>query len=314
MVALFLLSQVFLIVSHGPLVHTLAAVMLMSDLDTIQTGTTKVLEKFGDATSNKFVSFFLSRETLEKSSETLTETPTSEEEHYDEEDDVKNTKEFMNSDTCDELDERESDHPRAIRTGTAKVLSRFGNVISPYKPVTSSPSRETLEKSLSERSSTPKEHRRAESNVKNAKEIAVSTGVCDESRETEDPSTSFDLVNTSARIRTPLDTSIPSEEDLEEIKHLNVTDEEKQQRLALESPLTPHPSQNDMFESLAKKPFLETIISSLLCTENDYAALFTLCLLYALANNQVTIKNFQCKPFHRTVSPYSDPICAFTRA
>ncbi|XP_032664885.1 protein CLEC16A isoform X3 [Odontomachus brunneus] len=253
-VALFLLSQVFLIVSHGPLVHTLAAVMLMSDLDTIQIGTTKVLEKFGDATSNKFVSLFLSRETLEKSSETLTETPTSEEEHYDEEDDVKNTKEFaVNSDMCEELDERESDHPRAIRTGTARVLSRFGDVISPYKPATSSPSRETLEKSLeilSERSSTPEEHHRAESNVKNAKEIAVSAGVCDESRGTED------------------------------------SNEEKQQRLALESPLTPHPSQNDIFESLAKKPFLETIVSSLLCTENDYAALFTLCLLYALANNQ----------------------------
>lgn len=32
-----------------------------------------------------------------------------------------------------------------------------------------------------------------------------------------------------------LDINIPAE-DLEEIKHLNVTDEEKEQRLALESP------------------------------------------------------------------------------
>ncbi|XP_011144460.2 protein CLEC16A isoform X1 [Harpegnathos saltator] len=281
-VALFLLSQVFLIVSHGPLVHTLAAVMLMSDLDTIQTGTSKVLEKFGDSTSNKFVAFFLSGETLGKSSETLTETLSTSEES-----DIKNTREFaVNSDMCDESDERESDRSSAIHVRTARILKKFGDAMSSTKPVASSPSRETLEKSaeiLSETSSTSEEHRHVESDARNAKEIAVSA---DESRESEHPSTSFDLVNTSARMRTPLDTSVPSEEDFEEIKHLNVTDEEKQQRLALESPLTPHPTQNDIFESLAKKPFLETIVSSLLCAENDYAALFTLCLLYALANNQ----------------------------
>ena len=79
--------------------------------------------------------------------------------------------------------------------------------------------------------------------------------------------------------------NIPTE-DLEEIKHLNVTDEEKEQRLALESPLTPH-AQKNVTESLSNKPFLETILNSLFCTENDYAALFALCLLYALANNQV---------------------------
>ncbi|XP_011144462.2 protein CLEC16A homolog isoform X3 [Harpegnathos saltator] len=245
-VALFLLSQVFLIVSHGPLVHTLAAVMLMSDLDTIQTGTSKVLEKFGDSTSNKFVAFFLSGETLGKSSETLTETLSTSEES-----DIKNTREFaVNSDMCDESDERESDRSSAIHVRTARILKKFGDAMSSTKPVASSPSRETLEKSaeiLSETSSTSEEHRHVESDARNAKEIAVSA---DESRESEHPN------------------------------------EEKQQRLALESPLTPHPTQNDIFESLAKKPFLETIVSSLLCAENDYAALFTLCLLYALANNQ----------------------------
>lgn len=296
MVALFLLSQVFLIVSHGPLVHTLAAVMLMSDFDTIQTGTIKVLEKFGDATSNKFVTLFSSRETLGKCSETLTKTlSTSEERHYNEElcSDVRNTKEFaLSSDMCDDSDERESDCSSAFRVSTTRVLRKSGNVAPSNKSVASSsfPREETFEKSpevLSETPSTPEEHRHVDSDTRNAKKLAVSTGVCDES---EHPSTSFDLVNTPARIRTPLDTSIPSEEDLEEIKHLNVTDEEKQQRLALESPLTPHLSQNDVLESLAKKPFLETIVSSLLCVENDYAALFTLCLLYALANNQVNIR------------------------
>jgi len=82
-------------------------------------------------------------------------------------------------------------------------------------------------------------------------------------------------VNTLVLTNTSLDTSILSEKDLEEIKQLNVTNEEKEQRLALENPLMPHQNQN-IFESLAKKPFLETITNFLLCTENDYAALFTL--------------------------------------
>lgn len=57
-------------------------------------------------------------------------------------------------------------------------------------------------------------------------------------------------------------------EDLEEIEHLNVTDEEKEQRLALESPLTSQ-TQKDITESLLNRPFLETIL-------NSY---FALCLL-----------------------------------
>jgi len=213
-VALFLLSQVFLIVSHGPLVHTLAAVMLMSDLETIQIGTNKVLKKFGDITSNKSVTCSPPKETL-KSLETLNESSTSEE------------------------------------------LYNQENSITSIKEV-----------------------------VKNA---------IDELQEFNHPSTSFDdastPVNTPVLTNTSLNTSIPNEEDLEEIKQLNVTDEEKEQRLALESPLMPHQNQNDIFESLAKKPFLETITNSLLCTENDYAALFALCLLYALANNQVIVTN-----------------------
>ncbi|KAJ9577624.1 hypothetical protein L9F63_005811, partial [Diploptera punctata] len=57
--------------------------------------------------------------------------------------------------------------------------------------------------------------------------------------------------------------------------NLNITDEEKEQRLAL----APHQ------QTLANKPFLEMIINTLQCSENDYAALFALCLLYALGNN-----------------------------
>lgn len=212
MVSLFLLSQVFLIVSHGPLVHTLAAVMLMSDLESVQIGTNKVLEKFGNVTPSKSIIFSpLKEKSLNTPSETLS--------------------------TSDGLSNEESNDVR--------------------------------------------------NNEREATENAI-----DESQESNHPSTSFDVastINTPVLMSTPLDTSVPSEEDLEEMKQLNITDEEKEQRLALESPLLPHQSQNDIFESLAKKPFLETIVNSLLCVENDYAALFALCLLYALASNQVII-------------------------
>ncbi|XP_043250720.1 protein CLEC16A homolog [Colletes gigas] len=200
-VALFLLSQVFLIVSHGPLVHTLAAVMLLSDLETIETGASKVLELYGDITSNKSIAFSPPKESLEKSLENLSESLS----------------------ILDEVCEDESND-----------------------------------------------------NTENeATEIT----------EINQPSTSFNTASMGdATVQSPEQLDVPSK-DLEEIKHLNVTDEEKEQRLALESPLTPQTPKN-VNESLPNKPFLETILNSLSCTENDYAALFGLCLLYALANNQ----------------------------
>lgn len=41
---------------------------------------------------------------------------------------------------------------------------------------------------------------------------------------------------------------------------------------------------------LANKPFLEMIVNTLQCSENDYAALFALCLLYALGHNPGTAR------------------------
>ncbi|XP_050302255.1 protein CLEC16A homolog isoform X2 [Anthonomus grandis grandis] len=55
----------------------------------------------------------------------------------------------------------------------------------------------------------------------------------------------------------------------------NITDEEKEK-------LAKNPSENVASE----KPFLETVYSALDCSENDYAALLALCLLFAMANNK----------------------------
>lgn len=69
-------------------------------------------------------------------------------------------------------------------------------------------------------------------------------------------------------------TSGSKEDLLEEPK--NITDEQKEQLAS-----TPTDTTN-----VAGKPFLETVYNALDCGENDYAALFALCLLYAIANNK----------------------------
>lgn len=56
---------------------------------------------------------------------------------------------------------------------------------------------------------------------------------------------------------------------------VNITDEEKEK---LRTNLTQSQDSN--------RPFLDTVLSALDCTENDYSALLSLCLIYALATNK----------------------------
>ncbi|XP_059475836.1 protein CLEC16A homolog isoform X2 [Neocloeon triangulifer] len=57
---------------------------------------------------------------------------------------------------------------------------------------------------------------------------------------------------------------------------LNITDEEKEKRRAL----------NSKGVSLVGRPFLEAIFGALDCSENDFVALFALCLLYSMGHNK----------------------------
>lgn len=66
-----------------------------------------------------------------------------------------------------------------------------------------------------------------------------------------------------------------SKENLLEVPK-NITDEQKEQLAS-----TPTDASN-----ISRKLFLEIVYNALDCTENDYAALFALCLLYAIANNK----------------------------
>ena len=50
--------------------------------------------------------------------------------------------------------------------------------------------------------------------------------------------------------------------------------------------------------SLSSRPFLKSVFEALNCSENDYAALFALCLLYALGHNEGKIVKFYIKLFN----------------
>uniref|UniRef100_A0A182S7F6 Uncharacterized protein n=1 Tax=Anopheles maculatus TaxID=74869 RepID=A0A182S7F6_9DIPT len=81
--------------------------------------------------------------------------------------------------------------------------------------------------------------------------------------------------STSTNKEPPISNS-PSPPTLsEEIEKVNITDEEKE-KLLLNAYRTPE----------TNRPFLDMVLSSLDCTENDFLALLALCLLYALANNK----------------------------
>ncbi|KAF8772002.1 Protein CLEC16A like protein [Argiope bruennichi] len=61
----------------------------------------------------------------------------------------------------------------------------------------------------------------------------------------------------------------------------NITDEEK----AVAAKMSTHFETMQKGFSLSNRPFLEAIFNALDCTENDHAALFALCVLYAIGHN-----------------------------
>lgn len=171
-VALFLLSLVFLVVTHSPLVHALAWIILNGDQSVFTDGATEILNRYMDRREVVELGFGAPRESLED----------------------------------------------ALEVSIASVSPSTSGV---YNNDTSSSS------------SSPRIRQ-----------------------------------NDSAGVSTDASFS-------EEIEKVNITDEEKEQ--ILESSLNLHKS---------NRPFLDMILQSLDCSENDYLALLALCLLYALANNK----------------------------
>lgn len=171
-VALFLLSLVFLVVTHSPLVHALAWVILNGDQSVFREGASEILDNYAARREAVALGFGAPRESLEE----------------------------------------------ALEGSTSTISPSTSGVFNNDSPNSSS-----------------------------------------------SPTTRN---NDSAGVST--DASIS-----DDIEKVNITDEEKE-----------HILETSLNLQRSSRPFLDMVLQSLDCCENDYLALLALCLLYALANNK----------------------------
>lgn len=230
-VSLFLLSQVFLIITHGPIVHALAWILLQSDLSVFEDGATKILEMYiSNAKSSIKLEFSKPQVSLEKA--------------------LENTS-----------------HDRDYTTPEYSGNKSFG-----YD---------------TDHSSCDLDPELVSNSLPSTSHISETSSVAHDSTE--------DVTQISAKsVQKPNmpDSPLPDSgiESSSKTSELNITDEEKQKLLGVASTserATPieHTLERENME-IEKRPFLKTIFDSLDCSENDYKALFALCLLFALINNK----------------------------
>ncbi|XP_026751195.2 protein CLEC16A homolog isoform X2 [Galleria mellonella] len=242
-VSLFLLSQVFLIITHGPIVHALAWIILQSDLSVFEDGATKILEMYiSNAKSNVKLEFSKPQLSLEKALEST------------------------------------SGHERDYTTPEYSGPKVFG-----YD---------------TDHSSCDLDPELVSTSLPSTSQISESSSIAHDS--TEDLVTQIHSMKsselTSPKENMP-DSPLPdsgiesgSSKTCSELN--NITDEEKQKLLGAtptttrERSLTLDSILERENKEIEKRPFLKTILDSLDCSENDYKALFALCLLFALINNK----------------------------
>ncbi|CAH2037178.1 unnamed protein product, partial [Iphiclides podalirius] len=245
-VALFLLSQVFLIITHGPIVHALAWIILQSDLSVFEDGATRILEMYlSKAKTNVKLEFSKPQLSLEKALET-----SGQERDY----------------TTPEYSE-----PKAFGCDLDKDTDQSSCDLDPELVSTSLPS---------------------------TSHISETSSIAHDS--TEDLVTqihSIKSIGARSSVQNMPDSPLPdsgidssSSKTLSELN--NITDEEKQKLLGVmpststQKTLSIENILEREIKEIDKRPFLKTILDSLDCSENDYKALFALCLLFALINNK----------------------------
>lgn len=206
-VALYLLSLVFLVVTHSPLVHALAWVILNGDNTVFKEGAAAVLSAYVDNREAVVPSFTEPRESLEQALDTVANA---------------------------------SGYSYGEETTEETVV------------ISSSTSTNVLVDDLASTSTTT--------------QPVEETDIHSSTEALENAETSSFMNN---------------------IKLANITDEEKEQLQQLTSPT----SAASILSSL-QRPFLDTVMSALDCTENDYLALLALCLIYAMSFNKGCIIYF----------------------
>lgn len=240
-VSLFLLSQVFLIITHGPIVHALAWIILQSDLSVFEDGATKILEMYiSNAKSNVKLEFSKPQLSLEKALEST------------------------------------SGHERDYTT-----------------PEYSGPKGFSFD---TDQSSCDLDPELVSTSLPSTSHVSESSSVAHDS--TEDLPSQMTVRTATVLTKTNMpDSPLPDSGidtiSMKTLTELNITDEEKQK---MRSEVTPVSSAEQLAtldvildkenKDIGQRPFLKTIFDSLDCSENDYKALFALCLLFALINNK----------------------------
>ncbi|XP_075973787.1 C-type lectin domain containing ema isoform X2 [Anticarsia gemmatalis] len=243
-VALFLLSQVFLIITHGPIVHALAWIILQSDLSVFEDGATKILEMYiSNAKSSVKLEFSKPQLSLEKALEN-----TSSERDY-------TTPEYSGPKNfgydLDNTDQSSCD-------------------LDPELVSTSLPSTSQISESSSI------DHDSTEDLVTQVHSLKSTSAVTLKENMPDSPLPDSGIESSSSKSN----------------EFNNITDEEKQKLLgvapstSIERAVTMESIIDRENREIEKRPFLKTILDSLDCSENDYKALFALCLLFALINNK----------------------------
>lgn len=236
-VSLFLLSQVFLIITHGPIVHALAWIILQSDLSVFEDGATKILEMYiSNAKSNVKLEFSKPQLSLEKALE------------------------------------NSSGHERDYTTPEYSGHKAFG-----YD---------------TDQSSCDLDPELVSTSLPSTSHISESSSIAHDS--TEDLVTQIHTVKPTVKENMP-DSPLPdsgTEPSSPKVSEMNITDEEKQKLLkvtastSIERVMSIESILERENKEVEKRPFLKTILDCLDCSENDYIALFALCLLFALINNK----------------------------
>ncbi|XP_028173804.1 protein CLEC16A homolog [Ostrinia furnacalis] len=237
-VSLFLLSQVFLIITHGPIVHALAWIILQSDMSVFEDGATKILEMYiSNAKSNVKLEFSKPQLSLEKALEST------------------------------------SGHERDYTTPEYGGPKVFG-------------SEDT------DQSSCDLDPELVSTSLPSTSHISETSSIAHDS--TEDLVTQVHSLKSDITVKQNMpDSPLPDsgiESSSSKTEFNNITDEEKQKLLAVSHAANEKVSLENLLENqskeVEKRPFLKTILDSLDCSENDYKALFALCLLFALINNK----------------------------
>ncbi|KPI93069.1 Protein CLEC16A [Papilio xuthus] len=238
-VALFLLSQVFLIITHGPIVHALAWIILQSDLSVFEEGATKILEMYlSKAKTNVKLEFSKPQLSLEKALET-------------------------------------SGQERDYTTPEYSGAKAFG-----YD---------------TDHSSCDLDPELVSTSLPSTSHISETSSIANDS--TEDLVTQIHSIKSIVAAQNMPDSPLPdsgidssSSKTLSDLN--NITDEEKQKLLSVlpstsaEKNMSIENILDKESKEIDKRPFLKTVLESLDCSENDYKALFALCLLFALINNK----------------------------